>query len=101
VERQVVAIWSATRGHLDKVPLDKVRDYETDLLDYVERHTDVLDTIATTRDLSAETEAALKDAVETFTKEFLLTIGVLVEPEEVESGEAELSQEKIVKSKRG
>ncbi|MDR2564580.1 MAG: F0F1 ATP synthase subunit alpha [Bifidobacteriaceae bacterium] len=101
VERQVAAIYAATKGYLDRVPLDKVHEYERDLLDYLDRRTEVLATIAQTNDLAPETEAALKAGVETFTKEFLLTIGVLTSPEEVEPGEADLEQEQIKLKKRG
>ncbi|MDR2378048.1 MAG: F0F1 ATP synthase subunit alpha, partial [Bifidobacteriaceae bacterium] len=51
VERQVAAIYAATKGHLDRVPLDKVHEYERDLLDYLDRRTEVLKTIAETNDL--------------------------------------------------
>ncbi|MDR1118287.1 MAG: F0F1 ATP synthase subunit alpha, partial [Bifidobacteriaceae bacterium] len=51
VENQVVAIYAATRGHLDRVPVDKVTDYEQDFLGYLDRHTDVLRDIAATNDL--------------------------------------------------
>ncbi|MDR1441572.1 MAG: F0F1 ATP synthase subunit alpha [Bifidobacteriaceae bacterium] len=101
VERQVAAIYAATKGYLDRVPLDKVHDYERDLLDYLDRRTEVLATIAQTRDLTAETEQDLKEAVEAFTQEFLLTIGVLTVPDEVEPGEADLEQEQIKLKKRG
>jgi F-type H+-transporting ATPase subunit alpha len=100
VERQVVAIYAATRGHLDQVPVDQVGDYEQDLFGYLERHTDVLETIATAKDLSAETEAALKAAVEEFTHEFLLTIGVLTPPEEAVAAGAEVEQEQIAVGQR-
>jgi F-type H+-transporting ATPase subunit alpha len=101
VERQVAAIYAATKGHLDRVPLDKVHQYERDLLDYLDRRTEVLATIAQTNDLTPETEQALKEAVEAFTREFLLTIGVLAAPEEAQEGEAEVEQEQIKLKKRG
>ncbi|MDR1826029.1 MAG: F0F1 ATP synthase subunit alpha [Bifidobacteriaceae bacterium] len=101
VERQVVSIYAATKGYLDRVPLDKVKEFEADLLDYVARHTSVLEDIAKTRDLSKETEQAMKAAIEAFQKDFLITIGVLATPDEVEPGEAEVAQEKITRSKRG
>ncbi|MDR0627835.1 MAG: F0F1 ATP synthase subunit alpha, partial [Bifidobacteriaceae bacterium] len=101
VERQVVAIYAATKGYLDRVPLDKVHQYEQDFLDYLDRRTDVLKTIAETKDLSAETEENLKQAVTEFTQEFLLTIGVLTAPEAVEAGEADLEQEQIKIKKKG
>jgi F-type H+-transporting ATPase subunit alpha len=101
VERQVVSIYAATKGYLDRVPLDKVKEFEADLLDYVDRHTTVLQDIASTKDLSKDTEEAMKAAIETFQKDFLITIGVLATPDEVEPGAAEVSQEKISRSKRG
>jgi F-type H+-transporting ATPase subunit alpha len=100
VERQVAAIYAATKGHLDKVPVDKVPDYEADFLGYLERHTDVLRDIAATGDLSSETEAALKAATEKFTLEFLATIGVLTVAEEVEPAAADLEQEQIAVGKK-
>ncbi|MDR2454093.1 MAG: F0F1 ATP synthase subunit alpha [Bifidobacteriaceae bacterium] len=101
VERQVAAIYAATRGHLDRVPLDKVAAYEADYLAYLDRHTDVLREIAASGDLPAPLEAALKAATEKFTREFLLTIGVLAGPEadEPEAG-AEVEQEKIAVGKK-
>ncbi|MDR1393071.1 MAG: F0F1 ATP synthase subunit alpha [Bifidobacteriaceae bacterium] len=102
VEHQVAAIYAATRGYLDRVPLEKVSDYEADLLSYLARHSTVLTDIATSGDLTKETEAALKAAVEQFTREFLLTIGVLAEAEEVSPADAEVEQEQItVGKKRG
>jgi F-type H+-transporting ATPase subunit alpha len=102
VPRQVCSLWAATNGHLDQVPLDKVHEYESDLLDYLQRHTDVLDTIEQTKALSDETKDKLAQAVETFTKEFLLTIGVMTVPEEQEEGTAEHEQETIaIGSRRG
>jgi len=100
VENQVVAIWAATKGYLDRVPLDKVGDYESDLLDHLARHTNVLTDIAETKDLSDQTMAAMKAAVEQFTNDFLATIGVLAEPEVVEPTDVEVDQEQIPKAKR-
>ncbi|MDR2114663.1 MAG: F0F1 ATP synthase subunit alpha [Bifidobacteriaceae bacterium] len=100
VERQVVAIYAATKGYLDRVPVEKVHQYEQDLLDYLDRRTTVLTDIAESKDLAADTEAALKSAVEAFTREFLLTIGVLTSPEEVDPAEAELEQEQIALNKK-
>ncbi|MCL2802407.1 MAG: F0F1 ATP synthase subunit alpha [Micrococcales bacterium] len=101
VAHQVVAIWAATKGYLDQVPLDRVNEYETDLLDYMGRHTDVLDTIAQTNDLSDDAMEAMKAGVEKFTAEFLAHIGVTTEAEEADQLEAEVSQEQIQKTKRG
>ncbi|MCL1898229.1 MAG: F0F1 ATP synthase subunit alpha [Micrococcales bacterium] len=101
VENQVVAIWAATKGYLDRVPLEKVHEYETDLVDHLARRTTVLTDIAQAKDLSPEIVAALKEAVEGFTGDYLATIGVLAEPETHEATDVVVDQEKIVKAKRG
>jgi F-type H+-transporting ATPase subunit alpha len=81
--------------------LDKVPEYERDLLDHLARHTGVLAAIGETNQLSDDAEAELDAAVKSFTRDFLATLGVLAEPEEAEEPQAEVEQEQIVKSKRG
>ncbi|MDR2253678.1 MAG: F0F1 ATP synthase subunit alpha, partial [Bifidobacteriaceae bacterium] len=100
VEQQVAAIYAATKGYLDRVPLNQVHDYEQDLLAYLARHTDVLTQIATMGDLATDTEAALKAGVEAFTREFLLTIGVLTPDAEPEAADTDVEQEQIAVGKR-
>ncbi len=36
VEKQVLVIWAATNGHIDDVPVEQVRRFETDFLRFVE-----------------------------------------------------------------
>ena len=47
VEEQVVAIWSATNGHLDKIPVSEVQRFLQDLLTQLRGTTTVLDDIKT------------------------------------------------------
>ena len=35
VERQVVSIWTGTTGRLDEVPVEDVRRFEAEFLDYL------------------------------------------------------------------
>jgi F-type H+-transporting ATPase subunit alpha len=101
VPRQVVSIWAGSKGYLDEIPVDQVSRYEAELLDYVGRHTEVLDVIGRTGDLDSETLAALTEAVEKFTREFKASLGIAVASPEVDDGGADVEQEQIVVRKRG
>ena len=103
VEDQVASIWAGTKGKLDKVPLPEVRRFEREMLDHLRRHTDVLTTIASTGQLSDETEAALAAAIDAFGAGFLVDGAVGVDAIVVPTGEpeADVAQEQIVKQKRG
>ena len=59
---------------LKDVEVQHVAEYEEALYERMEaQHSDVLDAIRTTGQLSAETETALKAALEAFTRDFLKT----------------------------
>ncbi|WP_020187681.1 F0F1 ATP synthase subunit alpha [Methylopila sp. 73B] len=71
VEQQVIVIYAGTNGYLDKLPLDKVRSYETKLLDLFEgKHKDILETIRTSKEMSKETLEKVKNAIDAFTASF-------------------------------
>ena len=103
VEDQVASIWAGTHGKLDKVALGDVRRFEQELLEHLRRKTDVLTTIASTGQLSDETEAALEAAVDEFTTAFLAGTDAAPEPAPIEETEpaADTQQEQIVKRSRG
>ncbi len=105
VEDQVVAVWIGTTGRIDDVPVDDVRRFEAELLDFLRRdRKGILDTIRETLDLSDDTAKALEEAVNDFKQTFELSDGRLLEAgrEEVEALEEEsVEQEKIVRQKRG
>jgi F-type H+-transporting ATPase subunit alpha len=64
-------IWAGTNGYLDRLPVSKVREFEDGLLALIRsKYVDILNAIRDTRDLSADTEAKLKAAVEEFAKMF-------------------------------
>ncbi|MBR2925720.1 MAG: F0F1 ATP synthase subunit alpha [Clostridia bacterium] len=72
VENQVCIFYAVTHGFLKEVEVSKVADYEENLYARLEgQHSDVLEAIRTTGQLSAETEEALKAALEAFTADFL------------------------------
>ncbi|HET7124765.1 MAG TPA: F0F1 ATP synthase subunit alpha, partial [Bradyrhizobium sp.] len=71
MEEQVVVIWAGTNGYLDPLAVNKVREFEEGLLSLLRtKHADILNTIRDTRDLSDETAAKLKAAVEAHAKSF-------------------------------
>ena len=74
VEKQVVSLYVATKGHLDEIPLQDIRRFEAEYLDYVETHyAQILEGIRTTKDLSKETEEALVESVNKFKKSFAVS----------------------------
>jgi len=95
VERQVVSIWLGTTGQLDDVPLEDVRRFEQEFLDFIQRtHEGIFDAIRETSALSDDTTTALKDATEEFRRTFEVSGGGLLETDDEES-EAEVERDKI------
>ncbi|MDR6303789.1 F-type H+-transporting ATPase subunit alpha [Nitrobacter vulgaris] len=71
MEEQVVVIWAGTNGYLDPLPLNKVRAFEDGLLSLLRgKNADILNAIRESRDLSDDTAAKLKAAVEGYAKTF-------------------------------
>ena len=72
VEQQVVILWAATNGYLDAVPVEKVRDYEAEYIQYLKlREKDLLATIAKEKNIDEKITAKLEKATKTFTESFL------------------------------
>ncbi len=83
VEEQVVAIFLGTGGHLDSVPVEDVRRFETEFLDHLRASDDgILSSIRESQKLGEETESKLTDAVNDFKKGFAATGGGSVVPDE-------------------
>ena len=74
VEDQVCIFYAVTHDFLKDVQVQDVAEYEDGLYARMAaQHSDVLDAIRTTGQLSAETEAALKAALTDYTRDFLKT----------------------------
>ena len=55
VEEQVVVLYAGTKGYLDGIPVEDVKRYERDLLEWFEtRHRDLLDAIRDSGDITDE-----------------------------------------------
>jgi len=64
---EVIMLYAGTNGHLDDVPLDKIRSFESNFLRYMDAsHPEIARKIMETKDLDSDTEAALKSAIEDF-----------------------------------
>ena len=71
VEEQVVVIYAGVNGYLDKLTVADVGRYEQELLRSIRsNHAGILDAIRSEKQISGDTEAKLKAAVESFTKAF-------------------------------
>ena len=71
VAEQIVSIYAGTRGHLDDIPVAKVREFETGLLDFLrDRKGDVLQKINDFADLTPEVEEMIKSTISAFKATF-------------------------------
>ena len=71
VEEQVVSIYTGTKGYLDKLPVNKVGEYERRMLSELRaQHPDVLNTIRDSREMKPDVEKALVSFLDSFTKQF-------------------------------
>jgi F-type H+/Na+-transporting ATPase subunit alpha len=70
-EEEVAVIFAGGQGYLDDLPVAKVGEFEAGLLGALRgKHADILTTIATEKQLSDDTRAKLKAAIEGFKKTF-------------------------------
>src|SRR5499433_2734932 len=71
MEEQVCVIYAGVNGYLDPIPVNRVRAFEDGLLHVLRsQHTDVLNGIRDTRDLSDDLAGKLKGVVDGFAKTF-------------------------------
>lgn len=72
VTDQVLSIYAATRGYLDKVPVSRVQEYEAKMLEYI--HTseqELWDKITSVGKLEPEIEREMQRVLNQFTEDFL------------------------------
>ncbi|MFF5260890.1 F0F1 ATP synthase subunit alpha [Actinomadura viridis] len=103
VEKQVVSVWAGTSGELDDVPVEDIRRFENEFLDYVERNEGgLLTSIRESGVLSDDGLTTLKDAITEFKKGFETSDGHLLgEDEPVEALDTEaIEQETIARVKK-
>jgi len=68
---QVISIYAATRGHMDDVPVSKISNFETGLLQFMrDRKSEVMNKLKETNDLTAEVEEGIKSAIVEFKRSY-------------------------------
>ncbi|MFI7242262.1 F0F1 ATP synthase subunit alpha [Streptomyces qinglanensis] len=78
-EDQVVSVWSGTNGKMDDVPVEDIRRFERELLDYMHREEQpLLTSIREGAKMSDDTIQMLGDAVDKFKTQFETSDGKLL-----------------------
>ena len=104
MEREVISVWAGTTGRLDDVPVEDIRRFDAEFLDYVDRNkAEILDAIRSTSDLSDDTVSVLEATIEEFKRQFSISSGqLLVNDESVQAIEDEdVDPTQITRSVRG
>ena len=70
VEEQVVSLYAGTRGFLDSMPLNRINDFEHQMLDAVRAEGSILASIREKREIVKETDDKLKAFLGDFVKKF-------------------------------
>jgi F-type H+-transporting ATPase subunit alpha len=107
VEDQVVQIYAATNGFLDRINVERVGEFLAELTERMQaQHSDVREKIAA-GDWSEETQKAVRDAVEAFAQDFGydldeegLALGDEEPPKARQSGERDVSREQDASSEQ-
>ncbi|GAA2399592.1 F0F1 ATP synthase subunit alpha [Streptomyces glaucosporus] len=78
-EEQVISIWAGTNGKMDDVPVEDIRRFESELLDYLRRERkDLLTGIREGGKMSNDTIQAISESVDAFKKQFETSDGKLL-----------------------
>ena len=108
VEEQVAVVWAGTNGHLDDVPVEDVRRFESEYLDFLRReHSGLFSSIVESGKLSEDAEGELESSMTAFKKQFAPSDDAGIRPgsdeadeNTLELGDGDVNQERIVKAKR-
>jgi len=72
VEKQVILIYAGTRGFIDKLPVDSLREYEMELYrTFDDNQANLMQSIREKMEITEDIEAKLKTALTEFTDKFL------------------------------
>lgn len=72
VEEQIMIIYSATKGHIDDIPLDRIKAFEQEFLRFMRTiKADVLEKIRTEKALSDELNTQIEKAIKEFKQGFM------------------------------
>ena len=67
VEKQIIIIFAGTKGYLDKVPVNRVTDFESELYPFIEaKYPKIFEILSVKKSVDSELEVLLKKALEDF-----------------------------------
>ncbi len=70
-EKEVVSLYAGTRGYLDPIPVDKVSEYETEMLAFIERkHPEILAELKEKNVIGDSLDEKMKKALQEFAEVF-------------------------------
>ena len=104
MEKAVVSIWAGTTGELDQVPVEDVARFEVEFHGFLDKqHSQIMEGIKSSRDLSEEGLNGLKSAIASFKQQFMKSDGKpLIGNESVDAlAEEDVEQAQIKVQKRG
>ena len=104
MEREVVSVWAGTTGQLDDVPVEDIRRFDSEFLEYVERTAPgVMAGIRDTTDLSDDAVSELERVIGEFKRQFTTSAGhLLVNDEPVAAvADEEIDPTQIKRQVRG
>jgi len=75
VEKQVISIYTAVKGHLDEIALEDILRFEQEFLAFLDsKYPNIGASIRDTKDLAADNEKALVDAINEFKRSFAASV---------------------------
>jgi F-type H+-transporting ATPase subunit alpha len=76
VGKEIVSIWAGTTGKMDDVPVEDIRRFESELLEYVDHHEgQFFEVLATAKAFEDDMVATLERLVGEFRKQFVTSAG--------------------------
>jgi F-type H+-transporting ATPase subunit alpha len=103
MEKAVVSIWAGTTGRLDEVPVEDIRRFEAEFLQYLDsNHADILGEVRETRDMSDANIEKLVAAIAAFKKTFMKSDGTpLIVDEQFDAlAESEIKRNTVTRTVR-
>ncbi|MCM3635257.1 MULTISPECIES: F0F1 ATP synthase subunit alpha [Paenibacillus] len=75
VEQQVISIYTAVKGHLDEIAIEDILRFEQEFLAFLDsKYPQIGASIRDTKDLAADNEKALVDAINEFKRSFAASV---------------------------
>ncbi len=72
VENQVLIIYAVVHNFLKKIPVKMIADYQEEMFEFVDtQHSEIIEELRETKNLSGELEEKIKAALSEFTEKFL------------------------------